>query len=56
MSDATEEYMRAVVPVGWMRCSCGERVECPQDCERFIGTRRKSDDYLKKMFADLAGV
>lgn len=56
MSDPTEDYMRAVVPVGWMRCSCGERVECPESCERFIGAKQKSDEYLQQMFDDLVRV
>lgn len=56
MSDPTREYIEAVVPVGWMLCTCGERRECPQDCERFIDAKRKSDDYLQRMFDDLVGV
>ncbi len=56
MTDPTEAYIRAVVPVGWMLCTCGERRECPQDCERFIGAQRKSDEYLQRMFDDLVGV
>lgn len=53
VSDPIESYMRAVIPVGWMRCSCGERVECPRDCAKFIDARRMSDEYLTKMFDDL---
>lgn len=53
VGDPTEAYMQAVVPVGWMLCTCGERRECPKDCERFIGAKQKSDEYLQQMFDDL---
>lgn len=53
MSDPTEDYMKTVVPLGWMLCTCGERRECPQECERFIGAKQKSDEYLQQMFEAL---
>lgn len=53
MTDPTKEYMMAVVPLGFMRCTCGEKLECPEDCERFIGAKQKSQEYLQQMFEAL---
>jgi len=55
VTERAKEYMEAVVPLGWMRCTCGERLECPQDCERFIGAKQQSHEYLQQMFEDLVG-
>lgn len=55
MTDPTKEYIRQIIPVGWMRCTCGEQLECPRDCERFIGARNKLEEFRKKMFADFVG-
>jgi len=55
MTDPTKEYIRQIIPVGWMRCSCGEQLECPRDCERFIGARERLEEFRQKMFEDFVG-
>ena len=55
MTDPTESYLRSIIPVGWMRCSCGERLECPVDCERVLDAKRLSHEYIIDMFEKLAG-
>ena len=55
MIDPTESYLRSIIPVGWMRCSCGDRLECPVDCERVLDAKRLSHEYIIDMFEKLAG-
>lgn len=55
VTERAKEYIRQIIPVGWMRCTCGERLECPRDCERFIGARKKFEEFQKKMFEDFIG-
>ena len=52
MSNRIDNYIRETIPVGWMMCSCGERRECPRDCEKFIAFLKRSEDYFTKMFED----
>jgi hypothetical protein len=55
VTDPTKEYMMAVVPLGWMRCTCGEKLECPETCDRFLDAKQQSHEYLQQMFEALVG-